>query len=169
MYCHVFSLARLALVAFFLISLSSSAAAGSKQQLISETNNASPQRVYFDVSLGVPHKLEIRLMIINKTYDQLLKQGYQPEFVVGFRSMASYFVTKGDDYVEPEDLAFKKKIHQWVKTLKKRGIRIEQCLLSADFVDIEPEDFLSEMELVENSYVSMIVYQNKGFAQITMD
>ncbi|MEN8256777.1 MAG: hypothetical protein ABFS09_02840 [Thermodesulfobacteriota bacterium] len=165
----MFSLFRLTLVVLIFSFFSSPLTAATQGQVLPEAVKASGLRVYFDVNVGVPHKLEIRLMLINKTYDQLLQLGHQPEFVVGFRSTASYFVTKGDEYVEPEELVLKKKIHQWVKTLKSKGIRIEQCLLAADFVDIEHEDFLSEMALVKNGYVSMIIYQSQGFAHVSMD
>lgn len=54
-----------------------------------------PARAYFDVNLGLADKLETRLMLINTTFDQLSAQGLAPQFVVGFRGPASFFVTTG--------------------------------------------------------------------------
>lgn len=169
MFSHFTSLLRGVLLTLVFFSLSSQVSAGTTQEPTSLTGNSSVYRVYFDVNVGIPKKLETRLRLINATYDQLLEQGKKPEFVVGFRGKASYFVTKGEGYVEPEDLAFKQKIQQWVNTIKGRGIRIEQCRIAAGLVGVDPKDFLPELEVVENAYVSMIVYQQQGFSQIPMD
>lgn len=128
-------------------------------------------KVYYDVNTGVPKQLLIRLRLINETYDQLVKAGVKPEFIVGFRSAASNYVTKGEeDYVfEDDEIAAKKKVHEWVKRFKAKGIRMEQCVVAARLFEIEPEDFLPEIELVGNGYISMIGYQAKGYSQVPMD
>lgn len=131
----------------------------------------SAVKAYFDVSIGVPGKLVYRFKFIDETYDQLVKAGIKPEFIVGFRSAASNYVTKGsEDYVyDDEEIAAKKKVHEWVRRLKKKGIIMEQCMLAAKMHEIDPKDFLPEIELVKNGYVSMIGYQAKGYAQVNMD
>lgn len=134
-------------------------------------NGLSAVRVYFDVNIGVPGKLVSRLLFIDKTYDQLVKAGVKPEFIIGFRSTASNFVTKGsEDYVfEDDEIAAKKKVHEWVRRFKKRGILMEQCMLAAEIHEIDPKDFLPEIEPVKNGYISMIGYQSKGYSQVDMD
>jgi intracellular sulfur oxidation DsrE/DsrF family protein len=131
--------------------------------------NIDSVRVYYDVNMGIPAKLQMRLTLIDKTYDQLVAAGVKPEFVVGFRGKASYFVTKGNDYVLEEDLAIKKRVHQWIKAFKEKGIVTEQCQIAAELHDIDPEDFLPEIEVVQNGYISMIGYQAKGYSQVPMD
>ncbi len=131
--------------------------------------NISTAKTYFDVNIGIAKKLVTRLKLIETTYEQLTAAGVRPEFVVGFRGKASRFVTRGDDYVPDEELAEKKEVYALIKRLKKRGIPMEQCLIAAGFQFVDPEDILSEIELVQNGYVSMIGYQTKGFAQVPMD
>lgn len=169
MFFDVFSKTRIFLVICTFVFLPGPVFAASQPQTISGVNKTSPLRVYFDVNVGVAKMLETRLMLINTTYDQLLQRNSNPEFIVGFRGKASYFVTKGDGYVETEDVELKKKIHQWVKTFKDKGIRLEQCRIAAGMTGIEVKDFLPEVEVVDNGYVSMIIYQNQGFSQIPMD
>jgi len=125
--------------------------------------------VYYDVNIGIPVKLKTRLMLIDKTYDQLVAAGVTPHFVVGFRGKASYFVTKGDDYVLEEDLAIKKEVQQRTKAFMEKGIVVEQCQIAAELHDIVLTDFLPEMKVVQNGYISMIGYQAKGYSQIAMD
>ncbi len=132
-------------------------------------SDISSVKVYYDVNIGIPEKLTTRLMLIDKTYNQLVKSGVQPEFVVGFRGKASNFITKGDDYVFEEDLPAKRKVHEWVRSFKARGVVVEQCLIAAGLQRIEAEDFIPEVEVVGNGYISMIGYQAKGYSQVPMD
>ncbi|PLX51481.1 MAG: hypothetical protein C0613_00385 [Desulfobulbaceae bacterium] len=128
-----------------------------------------PARAYFDVNLGLADKLETRLMLINTTFDQLSAQGLAPQFVVGFRGPASFFVTTGDGYVASADLAAKRKIRQWLRIFTNKGIGLEQCLIAAAMLGINNDDFLTDLTLVDNGYATMVLYQNRGFARIPMD
>lgn len=130
--------------------------------------NLSAVKVYFDVKTQNPDKLALQLGLIHETLQQLLKAGVKTELIIGFRDQASRFVTKDDDYVLEEDLEAKKKIQAWVRRFHSLGVFMEQCLISATFQEIEPEDFLPELAVIQSSYVSMIAYQVKGYAQITM-
>ncbi len=130
--------------------------------------NLSELKVYFDIKADSAAKLEKRLLWINDTHRQASQKGVQPIFVIGIRSMASFFVTKGDEYIDEEDILTKGKIDNWLKQHVKQGVRIEQCGLSAELLDIEPEEFLSEVTVVKNSYISIAGYQNKGFAYVPM-
>ncbi len=169
MFSHLFSLFRLSLLVLVVCSFLSPVSAGTQASVAPGLEGLTTVRVYFDVNVGIPKKLETRLRLINTTYDELVQQGIKPEFIVGFRGKASYFVTNGDGYVEPEALVYKKKIQQWVKTIKNRGIAMEQCKIAADLLGVELDDFLPEIKVVDNGYVSMIGYQHQGIAHIPMD
>lgn len=155
------------LVSALLILMFSSPALASQQ---GETPpGPSTLKVYFDVNVGIGQKLETRLRLINTTYDQLLEKGYQPQVIIGFRGPASFFVTKGEGYVDQMDLVFKNKIAQWLTLFTNKGIRLEQCRIAAGLIGIETDDFRPEVVLVDNGYVGMIVYQHQGFSYIPMD
>jgi intracellular sulfur oxidation DsrE/DsrF family protein len=126
-------------------------------------------RAYFDVRVETPQKLANLLQYIDRTYGEVAAAGVAPQFVVGFRSKSSFFVTKGDDYVLEEDLPAMKKVEQGLQRLKERGIVLEQCLFSAQLYEIEPQDFLPQLDLVENGYIALIAYQARGYALVPMD
>jgi len=126
-------------------------------------------KAYFDVTIGDPKALLIRLELIEKTYHQLVAAGVSPDIVVGVRGKASGFFTKGNGYVLDSDLPKKEHIAAMVKKLSSLEIGIEQCHIAAGFEDIEVADFLPEMEIVANGYVSMIGYNAQGYAFIPMD
>lgn len=131
-------------------------------------DNLSELKVYFDIKADSAAKLEKRLIWINDTYNQVSQKGIKATFIIGIRSKASFFITKGDEYVAEEDILTKGKIEKWLKYYVKQGIHIEQCGLSAKLFDIDPQDFFPEITVVKNSYISIAGYQNKGFAYVPM-
>lgn len=130
--------------------------------------NLSRLHVYFDVKADSAAKLAKRMEWINDTYEQITEQGLKAHFIIGFRSHASFFVTRGEDYIDETEIPTKAKIEQWLKEFRKKGIVMEQCGLSAELFDIDEEDFLDEIRVVKNSYVSIAGYQNRGFAYVPM-
>ncbi len=142
----------------------------------SSQNNADIQslaglsvlKMYFDVKSDSAAKLEKRFQWIHESYEQANQKGITVAIVIGVRSRASFFVTKGDEYVEEEDLLIKAKIEKWLRRFAEMGIPVEQCGISAKLYDIEREEFLSEITVVKNSYLSIAGYQNKGYAYIPM-
>lgn len=126
-------------------------------------------KAYFDVTIGEPKQLLIRLQLIEKTHDQLLGAGVTPSFIVGIRGKASNFITKGSDYVLDIDLPEKKQIAAIVKKLKTLQIVVEQCYIAAGFQEIDVADFLPEVDLVANGYVSLIGYHSQGYGLVPMD
>ena len=142
------------------------ALAGAAERAAMDSGEA---RVYFDVSIGEPDKLALRLGLIEKTRDDLIAAGLTPRIVVGIRGKASNFFTRDEDYVLESDLSVKKKIQAQVVRLKTLRIRLEQCWLAADMQGIARTDFLPQLEMVGNGYMAMITYQGQGYAYVPMD
>jgi DsrE/DsrF/DsrH-like protein len=113
--------------------------------------------------------LLLRLKFVEKTYNQLIQFGTKPSFVLAFRGKASRYVTLGEDYLHPDDLAGKRKVEEWIAQFSKQGMTLEQCALAAELQKIDTEEFLPQIEVVANGYISMIGYQNKGYAFVPMD
>jgi uncharacterized protein len=126
-------------------------------------------KAYFDVTVGDPKQLLIRLQLIEKTYNQLIAAGVTPSFIIGIRGKASNFFTKGTDYVLDIDMPEKKQIASVVKKFKTMHIGIEQCRIAAGFQKIDVADFLPQVEIVANGYVAMIGYQSQGYGFVPMD
>ncbi|MEN8199391.1 MAG: DsrE family protein [Thermodesulfobacteriota bacterium] len=128
----------------------------------------SQLKVYFDVKADSAAKLEKRLEWINDAYEQVSGQGIKPSFVVGFRSRASFFVTKGEEYVDEKEISTKVKIEKWLRIFREKGMVMEQCGLSAELFEIDREDFLAPVRVVKSGYVSIAGYQNQGYAYVPM-
>lgn len=126
-------------------------------------------KIYFDVNIGKPHLLLTRLELINTTRDQLEAAQIGNTIVIGVRGKASNFFTIGLGYVLDADLQVKKQIAERILALTQDGVIVEQCRIAAGFQEIEVTDFLPQMQIVANGYVSMIGYQSKGFVFVPMD
>ncbi len=135
---------------------------------LSALTNLSELKIYFDVKAESAGKVEKRMQWIRDTYEQAKQQGLQTSFIIGFRSQASFFVTKGDDYIDDEEIITKGKIEKWLLRFRKMGMVLEQCGLSAELFEIDEEDFLPEVNVVKNSFVSIAGYQNRGYAYVPM-
>ena len=144
------------------------AALSQKQASAVDLSGLSEFKAYFDIKADSAAKVEKRLEWINDIYLQMNRKGVKAEFVISFRSQASFYVTQGDEDLDEEDIPAKRKIKKWLKQFAERGVAVEQCGLSAKLYEIEPEDFLPEITVVENGYVAMITYQNRGYAYVPM-
>ena len=126
-------------------------------------------KVVCDVNVGTPKLLLRRLELIDETYTQLIDAGIRPSFVVAFRGPATKYVTKGAGYVTSENHAIKKEIQGWIAQFHQNGFSLEQCAIAARGQKVPYNDILSPITIVQNGYISIVAYQNKGFALLPMD
>ena len=126
-------------------------------------------KIICDVNLGDAQRLLRRLELIDETYTQLLDAGVIPTIVVAFRGGASHFVTTGEKYVEAKDQAAKKEIQGWIDQFHQHGFHLEQCGIAAKAWKVDPADILPAIDVVQNGYISIVAYQNRGYALLPMD
>jgi intracellular sulfur oxidation DsrE/DsrF family protein len=126
-------------------------------------------QIVADVNVGKPTLLLRRLELIDDTYTQLLDAGVTPTFVVAFRGGATKFVTRADGYVPAEHLAIKKEVQGWISQFAENGLVLEQCAIAARGQKVKASDILSSIKVVQNGYISLIGYQNRGYALLPMD
>ena len=126
-------------------------------------------KVICDVNVGDPKLLLRRMELIDETYTQLIDAGIQPSFIVAFRGPATKFVTRGSAYVPREHQAVKKEIQGWIFQFHENGFSLEQCAIAARGQKVSYDDFLPQITVVQNGYISIVAYQNKGYALLPMD
>jgi len=131
--------------------------------------NLTAVKVICDVNVGDPKLLLRRLELIDETYTQLIDAGIQPSFIVAFRGPATRYVTNGTGYVASEDLSIKKEIQGWISQFHENGFALEQCAIAARGQNVSYGDVLPQIAIVQNGYISIIAYQNKGYALLPMD
>ena len=126
-------------------------------------------KVVCDVNVGDPKLLLRRMKLIDDTYTQLIDAGIQPTIIVAFRGPATKFVTRGTGYVPPEHLTIKKEIQGWIDQFQENGFSLEQCAIAARGQKVSYADVLPQITVVQNGYISIVAYQNRGYALLPMD
>ena len=126
-------------------------------------------KIVCDVNVAEAKLLLRRLELIDETYSQLLDAGVTPTIVIAFRGGASRYVTMGDKYVDAGDAGTKKEIQGWIDQFRQHGFRLEQCAIAAKTWKIDPADLLPAINLVQNGYISIVAYQTRGYALVSMD
>jgi len=122
-----------------------------------------------DVNVGDPELLLLRMDLLDTTYSQLIDSGVTPTVVVAFRGKASRFITKNSKYLKPELEKYRLEMKTLIELFDELGFTIEQCGIAAAAQKIDPTDFLPQVKVVQNSYISLIGYQNQGYALLPMD
>ena len=126
-------------------------------------------KVICDVNVGDPKLLLRRIELIDETYTQLIDAGVKPSFIVAFRGPATKYVTRGTGYVNQEHQSIKKEIQGWIGQFAENGISLEQCAIAAHGQKVAFDDLLPQITIVQNGYISIVAYQNKGYALLPMD
>ncbi len=122
-----------------------------------------------DVTIGEPELLLLRMNLLDSTYSQLIDAGVTPTVVVAFRGKASRFITKSDKYLPLEHQKYRLEMKTVLELFNELGFTLEQCGIAAAAQKIDPEDFFPQVKVVQNSYISLIGYQNQGYAFVPMD
>jgi len=122
-----------------------------------------------DVTVGDPELLLLRMDLLDTTYSQLLDAGVTPTIVVAFRGKASRFITKNTKYLPPEQQKYRLEMKTVLELFHELGFTIEQCGIAAASQKIDPKDFFPQVKMVQNTYISLIGYQNQGYAVLPMD
>jgi len=126
-------------------------------------------RFVVDLNQGTGKKLRLRLSLILETMEDIEKYGVKPDVVVAVRGTASEFMMKTRAMLDDNDARIQKDIHALINKLSERGVKLEQCAVALRLLKISPDEVLSKFTVVENGYVSLIGYQNKGYAILPME
>lgn len=126
-------------------------------------------KAVFDINQGNPERLKLRLQLVEMSWKQLKKAGANPDFILTFRGKASFLMTAGMKHIAIEDRDVQQEIHALIEQFSNRGIPLEQCAVAASIAGIDVEDFIPQLKVVANGYISLMGYQNKGYAFIPME
>lgn len=125
-------------------------------------------KIAFDVTNGNPQALTVILTVIDTTRKQLMEAGVTPRMVVAFRGDASYYTNTNLSAVKEPDRADALKIRSLIRNLKgASGVEaLEQCNIPLAGRKLKPTDVMEEVKVVPNGWISLVAYQQKGYAYI---
>jgi intracellular sulfur oxidation DsrE/DsrF family protein len=125
-------------------------------------------KVVYDVTDGDGKALLNRLDTIDETRRSMLEAGTMPHFVISFRGPATKLVQTDMEVVKPEDREYAAKIAKWLAQFsKEKGVEsLEQCAVAIRHAGTKPENVVTPIKVVQNSFVTLMAYQSKGYAYI---
>ena len=126
-------------------------------------------KVVWDINTNSPKRLALYLNIINETYDELIKQGVAPDMVVTFRGESVAIISSDHEAITlssmPEILQAAEIINE---LMRKPNIRMEVCSIAARIFGVDTKHILHGVTPVGNTFISLMSYQKKGYAIITI-
>jgi intracellular sulfur oxidation DsrE/DsrF family protein len=127
-------------------------------------------KVVFDVKKDDPQQLLRALTAIRKTHERLIRQDVQPDFVVTLRgpTAVSLIDMNEDPDADEYQAEVLDKVSWNIIALQKAGVQLEICSLDLSLVGMADAELLPGIKKVGNSLVSLIAYQNKGYAMVAI-
>lgn len=129
-------------------------------------NNINEGKVVWDVTVGNPNKLLVVLNVIKQTYDDLKNQNVSPEMVFAFRGPVLRLLSSESEIPLDQEQAREQVIAVLQELSQKPGVKMESCSIASRLMGINNESYISEVEPVGNTFVSLIGYQKQGYALI---
>ena len=124
-------------------------------------------KVAWDVTVGSPAKLLMYLGVIEETYDDLKRQGVEPDMVFTFHGPVLNLISTNHTDVPLDQEADYERVAEKLKDLLARpGVRMEACSVATRLMGLDSDKFLDGIHYVGNTFVSQIGYQAKGYALI---
>lgn len=126
-------------------------------------------KAIYDFRINKSVKLNFFLEVIEKTFDDLVRQGQIPEFVVAFRGATVRLITNENWSFSEEDQKELEKSATLIKDLHGRGVKFEACSIAAGLFKVDRNSYLPEIKPVGNTLVSLIGYQAKGYGIVPIN
>lgn len=145
---------------------------GPHQSLAFYEDGAVPAkpRAFYDINVTTPETLRNFLWVIDSTYDLLIDNGTPAnkiKFVVSLRGLSVYYASsKFVEEATPEQQAVVGEIGGYIESLLSKGVRIEACQISCDWVGTPAETMLEGIVVIDNAFAASIYYQGQDYALV---
>ena len=125
-------------------------------------------RAVFDVRTESPKSLLFILKVIEETRVEMTERRAGPHFVLAFRGGTLPLLTANPKVESDADRAILEEVRERLTDLRGKGVHLEACNVAETMFKIKREDLADSLALVSNSLISLIAYQNKGYALVPM-
>jgi intracellular sulfur oxidation DsrE/DsrF family protein len=127
-------------------------------------------KVIWDVTLSKPSRLLFVMKVIDETYEDLVRQGVTPDMVFTFHGRVLKLLSSQPIELDLDEEVAQEELLVLIQQLsKKPGVKMESCSVAARVLGIDNKTIMSEVMPVGNTFVSLIGYQQKGYALIPIN
>jgi intracellular sulfur oxidation DsrE/DsrF family protein len=140
---------------------------GPTQEYVS-LNGANRFDVVYDMRNANPMQAALFLQLIHEGFHDASVRGATdaPHAVIVINGTAVRLVGESDTVYTQEEKVLIEEIDARIKAMAKDGIRFEGCLMAARIFNVDPATFPSDLTPVENAWISLVGYQEKGYSLI---
>lgn len=120
-------------------------------------------KAIFLVNINQPAAVDHLMQVIALTRKQFMQQHVPPHFIVVFIGPDVAFLTedrRGISYMDERSVA---DLQKEIGKLSKLGVVFQACGVAMHGMDVRPNSLIPEVHPVENGFISVIAYQEKGY------
>ncbi len=124
---------------------------------------------FYDINVTTPETMRNFLGVIDSTYDLLISKGVKAKnihFVVSLRGMSVAFATETFSKPDGDNPDLGVQIRGYLDSLTSKGVRIEACAISLDWVSVSAESLVDQIVVIDNAFAAAVWYQRRGFALV---
>jgi len=125
-------------------------------------------KAVFDIRIGDAKQLLFALQVIDETAAGLGQHGVATDFILTFRGATLPLLKRRADAETPAQKAILSEIHERLTAFRARQMPLEACGVAARVFKIESGELDPSVTLIGNSLVSLIAYQQRGYALVPM-
>lgn len=124
-------------------------------------------KIAWDINMANAEKLLLYLQVMDETYEDLKRQGVEPDMVFTFRGPSVRLISTDRTGVSIDEEVHRDGVAKQIQALlAKPNVRMEACSVATRLTGVDAETLLPGIEHVGNTFVSQIGYQAKGYAII---
>lgn len=124
-------------------------------------------KVVWDINMGDPKKLALYLRVIQETYDDLVRQGVDPDMIFAFRGKSVLLISTDREAIPLDQHVYLDEVAELLADLNQRpGVKMEACSVACRLFGVKVENLLPRIQAVGNTFVSLIGYQAQGYGTI---
>jgi intracellular sulfur oxidation DsrE/DsrF family protein len=131
-------------------------------------NGVNKLKAVFEVSLGSPKMAPLVFWAVRNAYDAEAVKSLpeKPEVVVVFHGPVVKLITSNREGFSAEEATALDQFAEMIRQMKAEGVRFEVCLYAAKVLGVDPTTILPEIDQVGNGFISVIGYQQQGYAVV---
>lgn len=122
----------------------------------------------FDFRISDPSVALAHLGLIHKMTDDpnMEINGTRPDIILVFIGPSVKLTSTDRSEFEQQKKETLDRLAQKIARMDSDGIKFEICMAAVRANNVDPDSILPEMEKVENGWISLVGYQNRGYAMI---
>ena len=124
-------------------------------------------KTVYDVRKKHPDALAGYLEAIITNHENLLKEGVEPELAMVFIAKSvQYITTEPETDIEMAHQGALDRIARAVERLDALGVHMEACAAATRYYGVDNDTLLPAIEPVRSGFISVMGYQNRGYALV---